>query len=46
TENHTDDIKRAKKWGFIESAAGDGKVASASRKDYAEAAAKVLTGEG
>ena len=46
TENHTDDLVRAKKWGFIESAAEDGKVASAARKDYAEAAAKVLTGEG
>jgi NAD(P)H dehydrogenase (quinone) len=46
TENYTDDVKHAKASGVIALATGKGKVASATRSDYAEAAAKVLTGEG
>lgn len=46
SENQTEDVQRAGKFGFIESAAGGGKIQSAPRKDYAEAAAKVLTTEG
>jgi NAD(P)H dehydrogenase (quinone) len=46
TENYLDDVKNAKLSGSIFAAAGAGKVASASRSDYAEAAARVLIGEG
>jgi len=46
TENYTDDVKHAKDSGVIAAAAGAGRVASASRTDYAEAAARVLVGEG
>jgi NAD(P)H dehydrogenase (quinone) len=46
TENYTDDVKNAKASGSIHAAVGAGKVASASRTDYAEAAARVLIGEG
>jgi len=46
TENYADDVKRAKTSGLIVGAFGKGKVASASRTDYAEAAAKALIGEG
>lgn len=46
TENYADDVKRAKDSGIIAAAVGAGKVASASRTDYAEAAARVLVGEG
>jgi len=46
TENYTDDVKHSKASGVIALATGKGKVASASRTEYAEAAAKVLTGEG
>lgn len=45
TENYIDDVKNAKASGGIFAAVGSGKVASASRTDYAEAAARVLTGE-
>lgn len=46
SENNAEDVIRAKKFGFIEAAAGEGKVRSASRKDYAEAAAIVVSGDG
>ena len=46
TENYTDDVKNAKNSGGIFGAYDAGKVASASRTDYAEAAARVLSGEG
>jgi len=46
SENYVDDVKNAKTSGSIFAAAGTGKVASASRTDYAEAAARVLIGEG
>ena len=46
TENYADDVKNAKDSGVIAAAVGAGKVASASRTDYAEAAARVLVGEG
>lgn len=45
TENYVNDVKLAKDLGFIEAAAGSGKVASASRSDYAEAAAKILVAD-
>lgn len=46
TENYADDVRRAAESGEIAAAVGAGKVASASRSDYAEAAARVLIGEG
>ncbi|MFA6508537.1 MAG: SDR family oxidoreductase [Treponemataceae bacterium] len=46
TENYLDDVKRAGTTGVIEAAAGNGVVHSASRSDYAEAAVRVLAGEG
>jgi NAD(P)H dehydrogenase (quinone) len=46
SENYADDLRRAKESGTIAAAVGDGRVASASRGDYAEAAARVLSGEG
>jgi NAD(P)H dehydrogenase (quinone) len=46
SENYVDDLRRAKASGTIAAAVGDGRVASASRADYAEAAARALTGEG
>jgi NAD(P)H dehydrogenase (quinone) len=46
TENYSTDLKQARTTGIIEAAVGTGKVASASRSDYAEAAARVLIGEG
>ena len=46
TENYAMSIQSAAKSGELVAAAGSGKVASAERNDYAEAAAKVLTGEG
>jgi len=46
TENYLDDVKNAKTSGGIFAAVGTGKVASASRTDYAEAAVRVLIGEG
>jgi len=42
TENYLQDIHQAGTSGILEAAVGDGKVSSASRKDYAEAAARVL----
>jgi NAD(P)H dehydrogenase (quinone) len=45
TENYTDQLDTALEHG-IAGAAGDGRVAPAARRDYAEAAAAVLTGDG
>lgn len=46
TENYLRNLPAAQETGVIAAAVGDGKVASASRSDYAEAAAAVLAGEG
>ncbi|MGW9113694.1 SDR family oxidoreductase [Microbacterium sp. NPDC055683] len=46
TENYVADVARAKDTGVIAASVGDGRVASASRADYAEAAAVVLTEDG
>ncbi len=46
TENYTGSAKGAIGAGAFIGCAGDGKIASASRADYAEAAAVVLAGEG
>ncbi|WP_295826392.1 SDR family oxidoreductase [uncultured Microbacterium sp.] len=43
TENYLDTVARAADTGEIVAATGDGRVASASRRDYAEAAAIALT---
>ena len=43
TENYTNTVEQARQSGEIVASVGDGRVASASRKDYAEAAAVVLT---
>ncbi|WP_104117558.1 SDR family oxidoreductase [Arthrobacter sp. B1805] len=42
TENYDDTIRQAASTGAILTSAGDGRVASATRRDYAEAAAVVL----
>lgn len=46
TENYTGSISGAIAAGALIGSAGDGKIASAARADYAEAAAVVLTSEG
>ena len=46
TENYAQVLEPARDTGLIIASAGDGRVASASRRDYAEAAAVVLTGDG
>nr|WP_201469054.1 SDR family oxidoreductase [Microbacterium hydrocarbonoxydans] len=46
TENYAADVARAAETGVLASGAGDGHVASASRKDFAEAAAVVLLEDG
>lgn len=46
TENYADKIKQAALSGSFVGNAGDGRVASAARADYAAAAVAVLTGEG
>lgn len=46
TENYADSIAQAAKTGVLIGSAGDGRVASATRADYAEAAVTVLTGPG
>lgn len=46
TENYTGSIPGSIAAGAIVGSAGDGKISSASREDYAEAAAVVLTSEG
>lgn len=45
TENYLDAVSRAVETGVIVAAVGDARVASASRRDYAEAAAVALTSE-
>jgi NAD(P)H dehydrogenase (quinone) len=46
TENYVGTVLNAKDSGVIVTSAGEGRVASAARTDYAEAAAVVLTSEG
>lgn len=46
TENYTGSVKGAVGAGAFIGSAGDGKIASAARADFAEAAAVVLAGEG
>jgi NAD(P)H dehydrogenase (quinone) len=45
TENYAGEIEKARESGSIVASVGDGRVASASRKDYADAAAAVLVGD-
>jgi NAD(P)H dehydrogenase (quinone) len=45
-ENYTENLAPVLEYGAVTQAAGEGKVASASRADYAAAAVAVLTGEG
>lgn len=45
TENYTGSIKGALKGGAFIGSAGEGKISSAAREDYAEAAVNVLTGD-
>ena len=42
TENYVGNVEQARETGVVLGSVGDGRVASASRKDYAEAAAVVL----
>jgi NAD(P)H dehydrogenase (quinone) len=46
TENYAADVSRAAETGVLLSSTGDGRVASASRIDFAEAVATVLTTDG
>ena len=46
TENYIGDVQYAGQTGIIATATGKGRVASAAREEYAEAAAAVLTGQG
>lgn len=46
TENYAADLARAAETGVLTAGAGDGRVASASRKDFAEAAAAVALEDG
>lgn len=46
TENYTQSISQNITAGAVFGCAGQGKISAAARKDYAEAAAVVLTGEG
>ncbi|HWI29858.1 MAG TPA: NmrA family NAD(P)-binding protein [Microbacterium sp.] len=46
TENYAPDLARAAETGVVAASAGDGRVASASRADYADAAAAVLLADG
>jgi NAD(P)H dehydrogenase (quinone) len=46
TENYTDNLAPILDTGAVLSNAGDGRVATATRQDYASAAVAVLTGEG
>jgi len=45
-ENYTENLAPVLEYGAVTQAAGEGKVASAARADYAAAAVAVLTGEG
>lgn len=46
TENYTENLAPVLEHGAVVAAAGEGRVASATRADYAAAAAAVVTGEG
>ncbi|WP_456846188.1 SDR family oxidoreductase [Cellulomonas sp. P5_C6] len=46
TENYVGAVEQARTTGVLVTSAGDGRVASASRDDYAAAAAAVLVGDG
>jgi len=46
TENYAGEVEKGRENGAIVASVGDGRIASASRKDYADAAAVVLTTEG
>jgi NAD(P)H dehydrogenase (quinone) len=46
TENYAGEVEKGRENGAIVASVGDGRVASASRKDYAEAAAVVLVEDG
>ncbi|AXG78365.1 SDR family oxidoreductase [Streptomyces paludis] len=46
TENYTDNLAPVLEHGAVVANAGEGRIASATRADYAAAAAAVLTGEG
>ncbi|MGK5172218.1 SDR family oxidoreductase [Geodermatophilus sp. CPCC 205761] len=46
TENYAQPLRQARETGVIASSVGDGRVASATRRDYAAAAAAALTGDG
>ncbi|WP_168915440.1 NmrA family NAD(P)-binding protein [Microcella flavibacter] len=46
TENYAGAVRQAAQTGALLTSAGEGRVSSASRIDYAEAAAAVITGEG
>ncbi|OQA41404.1 MAG: Quinone oxidoreductase 2 [Chloroflexi bacterium ADurb.Bin325] len=46
TENYVQEVETARKTGAIVTAAGEGRVASATRADYAAGAVAVLLGEG
>ena len=46
TENYTDQLGGYLQFGAITGSSGDGRVASAARRDFAEAAAAVLTTDG
>ena len=46
TENYAGEVEKGRDTGAIVASVGDGRVSSASRKDYAEAAAVVLAAEG
>ena len=46
TENYAGEIAKGRDNGTIVASVGDGRIASASRKDYADAAAVVLAGSG
>jgi NAD(P)H dehydrogenase (quinone) len=46
TENYAADVDRSAASGVLVSSTGDGRVASASRADYADAVAAVLTSDG
>lgn len=46
TENYVGAVEQARQTGVIAASVGDARVASASRQDYAEAAAVVLTSQG
>lgn len=45
-ENYYGPVRQAAARGLLQGSAGEGRVSAASRADYAEAAAAVLTGEG